>query len=114
MTVDNGGGFYYNYLKGIISFGHKWCCNRSLDDIAFENCVFDGICAPMKLECPENEPLTLRMKDCTVIGREGYSDINLIEGTNVFSVELEWVKYANLNSPKIICTPEARVKEIKA
>ena len=92
-----------------LPFGHVWCCNRSLDNIAFENCVFDGICNPMKLNCPENEPLALLMKNCTVIGREGSEDISFIEGENLSSVNLENVVFKNLNRPDIVCAPETRV-----
>ena len=60
-----------------LPFGHKWCCNRSLDNITFEN--------------------------CTVIGRDGYDDINLIEGKNVAAIELYNLTLKNLYSPKIVC-----------
>ena len=90
-------------------FGHKWCCNRALDNITFENCVFDGICKPINLECPEDTPLSLYMRDCAVACREGYSDINFIVGNNVATVELERISFENLKTPKIICTPNVKV-----
>ena len=86
-----------------IPFGHKWCCNRSLDNITFDNCTFDGIRNPMKLECPREEPLSLFMKNCTVIGREGYEDIEFIVGKNVATVDLECISFKNLRSPNIVC-----------
>lgn len=92
-----------------LPFGHKWCCNRSLHNITFENCTFDGICDPMKLSCPENEPLTLYMRNCTVIGREGYEDINFIEGKNVAAIELSRVSFENLHAPRIVCEPSTKV-----
>ena len=80
-----------------LPFGHIWCCNRSLNDIQFENCEFDGICKPMKLKCPENEPLTLDLKNCTVIGRNGYEDIEFVEGENIKAINLENITFKNLN-----------------
>ncbi len=88
-----------------LPFGHIWCCNRSLESITFEGCVFDGICHPMKLTCPKEEPLSLSMRDCIVIGREGYRDIPFIEGQNVRSVALERVTFKNLSAPEILCEP---------
>ena len=81
-----------------LPFGHIWCCNRSLNDIMFENCEFDGICKPMKLNCPENEPLTLNMKNCTVIGRSGCENIEFVEGENIKAINLENMTFKNLNN----------------
>ena len=92
-----------------LPFGHKWCCNRSLYNITFENCTFDGICKPMKLEAPEDEPLSLYMKDCTIRAREGYEDIELIVGNNVEAVSLDCIRFENLNAPKIVCTGEPKI-----
>ena len=90
-------------------FGHKWCCNRPLDNISFENCVFDGICKPMKLEGPIEEPLSVHMKGCTVVGREGFEDIALVVGNNVASLELDSVLIKNLRDPRIECNSEAKI-----
>ncbi len=92
-----------------VPFGHKWCCNRSLDNITFENCIFDGICDPMMLNCPQEEPLTLSMKDCTVIARDGYQNISFVEGKYVSKICLENVAFHNLSSHDIICEPQAEV-----
>ena len=40
---------------------------------------------------PEEEPMELRIKDCTVTPREGCEQINFIVGKNVKSIELERV-----------------------
>lgn len=92
-----------------VPFGHKWCCNRSLDNITFENCTFDGIRHPMRLSCPDEEPLKLSMKDCTVTVRDGYQNINFIEGKNVSRVYLEGVALHGLYSRDIVCEPQAEV-----
>lgn len=92
-----------------LPFGHQWCCNRSLANITFENCVFDGICAPIKISSPEDEPLALSMKNCTVTARKGHESINFIEGTHIKSVSLENVVLENLSSPEIVCEPKAKI-----
>ena len=88
-----------------VPFGHKWCCNRSLADVTFEDCVFDGICDPMRLACPEEEPLSLTMKDCTVITREGYQNINFIEGAYVSKIILENMSLRDISLNDIVCDP---------
>ena len=92
-----------------LPFGHKWCCNRSLNDITFENCVFDGVCSPMQLNCPEEEPLTLRMKNCTVTAREGYEQIALVTGRHIRQIELDEVKLLRFVDPKIVCETDVNV-----
>lgn len=89
-----------------LPFGHIWCCNRSLADITFENCVIEGIMAPSQLQCPEEEPLTLRMIDCVVTVREGYADIPFIEGTNVEKIELTRTSLDGFTDPQILCQPQ--------
>ncbi|MBQ8356531.1 MAG: right-handed parallel beta-helix repeat-containing protein [Clostridia bacterium] len=90
-----------------LPFGHQWCCNRSLQNITFEECVFDGICMPMRLECPAEEPLSIQLRSCTVIAREGYEQIAFITGNNIKKIELENVSINNLKNPAIICEPQA-------
>lgn len=93
-----------------VPFGRLWCTNRSLHDITFENCTLEGICDPIKLNCPEEEPLKLlNMKNCSVSPREGFENINFIEGENVSEINLQNVTFNNFTSPNIVCTPEAVV-----
>ncbi len=69
-----------------LPFGEIWCCNRSLSDITFENCTFDGIKSPSKLLCPPEEPLTLRFQNGSATARTGAEGIPFLQGES-FSVE---------------------------
>lgn len=51
----------------------------------------------------EGEPLSLFMKNCTVIGRAGFEDISFIVGKNIATVDLEYISFENLHSPEILC-----------
>ena len=82
-----------------VPFGHKWCCNRSLADITFENCRIDGVCKPIQLTCPEDEPVTLHMTDCVVSAREGFEEIPFATGTNVKEFQLKNVSLEKFTSP---------------
>ena len=71
-----------------LPFGHKWCCNRSLSDITFENCVINGICKPTQLNAPKEEPITLKLVNCVVTPRCGYEAFPFVEGENIREVDL--------------------------
>ena len=86
-----------------IPFGHKWCCNRSLSEITFEDCLFEGICKPILLTCPREEPVSVRLRDCTVSARDGFEEIPLATGTNVRELRLEEVRLENFRDPAILC-----------
>ncbi len=88
-----------------IPFGHIWCCNRSLADITFENCVFEGLRHPSEISAPDNEPLTFRMKNCAVSTGEGCENIPFITGKNVKSVELTETSIKGFIEPRILCEP---------
>ena len=85
-----------------LPFGNRWCCNRSLADITFDRCVFEGVCASSELMAPENEPVTLRMRNCVVTARVGYRDIPLVRGENVQSVELYETRLEGFLAPSAI------------
>lgn len=92
-----------------LPFGHIWCCNRSLESVTFENCTIDGVSIPIQLKCPENEPITLTMKNCAVTPREGFEGIAFLEGENVKRITFERVTMENFLDPKILCNPETEL-----
>ena len=92
-----------------LPFGHIWCCNRSLNDIRFENCIIEGVSIPIGPQCPENEPLSFYMKNCTVTPRVGFENMAFLDGQNMKRVELEGVTLDGFSDPKIICQPDAEI-----
>ncbi len=77
-----------------LPFGHKWCCNRSLCDITFENCVIAGICMPIQLTAPKEEPVTMNLINCVVTPRDGYEPFPFITGENVRKIDLTGTEYS--------------------
>ncbi len=75
-----------------LPFGHIWTCNRSLDNITFEDCAFEEILEPIRTDSPENEPLSVTMKNCTVTAREGADGNPFAEGKSLRSITLENVR----------------------
>ena len=65
---------------------------------------------PSRLSSPENEPLTLTMKNCTVTAREGYENEPLIVGHNIKKIVLEGTKFENFNDPTVLCAPICEIE----
>lgn len=92
-----------------LPFGHIWCCNRSLDNITFENCSFEQLSDPIVADCPENEPLSITLKNCTVKARKGAEEHPFLSGKNVRALTLENVSVEGFNTENIECVPAPKV-----
>ena len=92
-------------IDGILNipFGHMWCCNRSLAEITLEDCRLEGICKPIQLTCPEEEPVSVCLRDCYVSARAGFEEIPLATGKNVRELRLEEVRLERFTDPAILC-----------
>lgn len=92
-----------------LPFGHRWCCNRSLEDITFENCEITGVYIPIGLDCPENERITLTMKNCKIAPRTGHEDMAFLQGKNIKKICLQGVDISGFSNPKIECEPQTEL-----
>ena len=94
----------FNNVDSVFSqpFGVRWSCNRALDNITFEDCVFEGLCMPINITCPENEPLTFKMKNCKLSSRNGFGDEPVAEALNFRDIIFENVDISGYASPKIV------------
>ena len=100
---------HFSGMDNILShpFGHMWCCNRALHDVTFENCVIEGLSLPSDIVSPEEEPLTLTLRGCTVSPREGSEDMTLITATGVGGIYLDGVRFVGFTAPHILTdTPD--------
>ena len=84
-------------------FGHRWTCNRSLADITFENCVFDGVRMPITSSSDPDTPFKLCIKDSTVIAREGSEESEFATLQDCHELLLENVILKNFKDPVIRC-----------
>ena len=97
-----------------LPFGHKWCCNRSLSDITFENCLFEDVSMIGFASSSEKEnPLTLRLKGSTVVARQGSEEIAFAEMQDCSELILENVILENFDDPRVICPKDCRVTTIQ-
>ncbi len=93
-----------------LPFGHIWTCNRSLDNITFENCSFEELLDPIVADCPDGETLAITLKNCTVKAREGAEDHPFLSGKNVRSLILENVSAEGFDVEKIESIPAIEAK----
>ena len=95
---------HFSGMDNIIShpFGHMWCCNRALHDITFENCVIEGLSLPSDIVCPEEEPLQLTLRNCTVSPKAGCEDMPIISAKGVGEIKLEGVRISGFTDPHIL------------
>ena len=92
-----------------LPFGHIWTCNRSLDNITLENCSFEDIAEPIRIDAPENEPLSITMKDCTVKAHVGAENEPFMSGKNIRSLTLKGVKIEGFANPQMLSEPPAEI-----
>lgn len=76
-----------------LPFGHKWSCNKSLDNIRFENCEFTSFHLPISIVEPPEEPLTFVMEKCRVAFAQDYGTAPIINTTGYGSIHLTDVDF---------------------
>lgn len=81
---------------------HRWCCNRSLNSITFENCTFDGVAGPLNIHGDANEPLTLTMRNCTVTARPGAGNQAAVSARNFRAIRLENTVWKGFARPRVV------------
>lgn len=88
---------------------HKWCCNRSLNDITFENCVFEGVCYPLYVYGDAKEPLSLTMRNCLTSPRPGAEDVAVIDARNFKSIMLSNTEWKGFSRPRAILRTDGKM-----
>jgi hypothetical protein len=78
---------------------HRWCCNRPLSDITFEDCQLKGLSLPAVLCSDTAEPLSVRLKNCLLTKREGIEDFAIFEAKSCKLIELDGVKIEGFDEP---------------
>lgn len=89
---------------------HKWCCNRSLASVTFENCVITGVSKPLKLHGDAAEPIDFRLKNVRITAREGFEDVAFMEAANFSRIVLENVQIEGYRTPTIHAHTEGMVE----
>ena len=80
---------------------HKWCCNRSLSSITFENCEFLNLDKEGVLHGDANERVSYTLKNCKITRKEDAEDFPLLICTNFDKVEMDGVTVEGFDKPYV-------------
>ena len=78
---------------------HKWCCNRSLSSIAFENCEFLNLDKEGVLHGDAKEKVSYSLKNCRITKKGDVEDFPLLICTNFDKVSFENVTVEGFEKP---------------
>lgn len=81
---------------------HKWCTNRSLSSITFQNCRITGVSKPIYIHGDEKEPLTFTLDGVEITAREGFEDVTFLEATNYSRITLNHVTVGGYHRPTMV------------
>lgn len=96
-----------------LPFGHKWCSNRSLNDILFENCDFTSLHLPINIHEPEEEPLSFTLEECNISFSEDYGAAPFIRTSGYGNICLRDVNVA-LDTPYIETSCKSKIEIINS
>lgn len=103
--IENADGLFELSFDG----KHKWCTNRSLSSIVFENCKVTGVNKPIHIYGDANEPLDFALENVQLAAREGFEHEPLIDAVHYSKISLNNVTLNNFLSPKVIARSEGEI-----
>ena len=104
-TMENPDSIFALQYDG----NHRWCCNRPLTQIKYENCTVTGICKPAILYCDKDEKLTFELENVTVSARNGCEDTPIIDTRNHELISMKNVTLENFTAPTILAHTEGNI-----
>lgn len=81
---------------------HKWCCNRALNSITFEDCEISGLSLPGVLCADPAEPLDFRLKNVKITAREADAEFPIFEAKNCKYIEFDNVTAEGFKNPAVV------------
>lgn len=91
---------------------HRWCCNRALNSITYEDCEITGLSLPGVLCADPNEPLDFRLKNVKITAREEGADFPIFNATSCKYIEFDNVKIEGFKDPYVMTDAPDRIKII--
>ncbi len=93
---------------------HRWCCNRPLRSITFENCTISDLTDTGMLWSSENEKVTCIFKNTKISCREGRGDEYLLVAGNFERLVFEDCIIEGYNDPTILVGTEGEIEVIRS
>ena len=103
--IQNADGLFELSFDG----KHKWCTNRSLSSIVFENCDVTGVNKPIYIYGDVKEPLDFALKNVKLTAREGFENEPIIDAVNYSKISLNNVTLSGFHSPNVITRSDGEI-----
>lgn len=87
----------------------RWCENRPLTSIKFENCTITGVCSPSLIVGGEDEPITFELENMRIQAKPGHEDIPLLKAEHYKKISLKNVALENFAHPTILAKKEGEI-----
>lgn len=91
---------------------HRWCCNRALNSITYEDCEINGLSLPGVLCADPGEPLDFRLKNVKITAREDGADFPIFSATSCKYIEFDNVEIKGFKEPFVLTDAPDRIKII--
>ena len=88
---------------------HKWCTNRSLNSIVFEDCEVTGVSMPTYIYSDPNEPLDFTLNRVSIRPRESFEDQAVIDTIHHAGIHLNQVSLEGFTNPMIIARTDGAI-----
>lgn len=95
--IENPDGLFELSFDG----KHRWCTNRSLSSIRFENCRVTGVKKPIHIHGDADEPLNFELNNVQISARKGFNDKPVINAVNYSQITLNNVTLSSYEAPAI-------------
>jgi hypothetical protein len=93
---------------------HRWCCNRSLREITFENCSFQNLERAGMLWGDPNEKVICRFKNCTIVCKEGCEKEPILVAANFEELLFEDCTFEGWEAPTLLVGTDEPVKILRS
>ncbi len=82
--------------------GYVWCCNRPLQQIKFDHCVFKCVSDPIYIHGSAEYPMLFEMENCDITVKSGCENMTFLDGIDFGTVKLTDVRIHGLAHPQIV------------
>ncbi len=98
-----------------MDFGvHKWCCNKMLRSITFEDCYFPDLKLEGLLLGEEATPFEFTMRRCRFGKEEDAEPFPLLRFRHFKSIHLEDLTFDNIPEPKIVLESDGKIEVLRS
>lgn len=88
----------------------KWCINKPLAQIKFQNCTFTDLCDTAVIHGGDEDPIHFELENCRITARPGCENMILADVSRFSCICLDNVRMENFHAPAIFTDGSGRVE----